>query len=126
MAIDERMAFLHLARHAIAADGQITRNEETRLEDCRREVGLIGRERPEDLPWQEAALRIQRPQSRRITYLALFGLLFADRYLDPSESGWIDELREVWHLDESFAKACLDLTVRQAALRQEAEALVMD
>lgn len=126
MAIDERMAFLHLARHAIAADGVITRDEEERLEDCRREAGLIGKERVEDVPWQEAAKRITGPQSRRITFLSLCGLLYADMHLDPAESTWIDDLRQLWGLDEPFAIACLDITARMATLRQEAERLIMD
>jgi uncharacterized tellurite resistance protein B-like protein len=126
MAIDERMAFLHLARHAIAADGVITRDEEEWVEDCRRAAGLIGRERLDNLPWQDAAGRIQRLQSRRITFLALCGLLYADQHLDDAEVAWIDALRQLWGLDEAFAEACLNLTARQAALRREAETLVMD
>jgi uncharacterized tellurite resistance protein B-like protein len=126
MAIDERMAFLHLARHAIAADGVITRDEEERLEDCRREAGLIGKERVEELAWQDAARRITSNQSQRITFLALCGLLYADQHLDPAESLWIDELRQLWGLDEPFAIACLNLTARMAALHKEADDLVMD
>ena len=126
MAIDERMAFLQLARHAIAADGVITQDEEDRLEDLRREAGMITKELPESAPWQKAATRIQNAQSRRITFLALCGLLYADYVLDESESVWIEEVRQVWALEPAFAKACLDLMSRQAKLRQEAIALVMD
>jgi hypothetical protein len=124
IAIDERIAFLHLARHAIAADGVITTDEETRLEDCRRMAGLIGKERAEDLPWQAAAQRIQNRQSRKVIFLSLCGLLYADQTLDPAEASWIDEVRQVWDLDEAFATACLDLTSRQAALQLEAADLV--
>jgi uncharacterized tellurite resistance protein B-like protein len=124
MTIDERMAFLQLARHAIAADGVVTPEEEERMEDCRRMAGMITPERPEAGLWQVGASRIKRPRSQRITFLALCGLLYADDRLDDSEAVWIDALRELWGMDKAFATACLDLNARQAALRREGLALI--
>jgi hypothetical protein len=124
---DEKKGFLELALLAVRADDCITTEEVQFVEEIRLGLGIdeesFINHILEDPSLEVAVKSFSNDDARRLAYLELVALTYADGEFDPSESAFLQKVQAAFDIDAGTRDAAHSWAQRMQGLREEAQRL---
>jgi uncharacterized tellurite resistance protein B-like protein len=124
----EKRGFLELALLAVRADDAITTEEVQFVEELRLGLGISEEDFVQhilaDPDFAQAVAAFELDESRRLAFLELVALMYADGQYDPAESQFLRRLQAAFAIDEEAARLHHGWARRLLQLRSEALTLI--
>ncbi|MEB3329501.1 MAG: TerB family tellurite resistance protein [Candidatus Sericytochromatia bacterium] len=124
----EKRGFLDLALLAVRADDAITTEEVQFVEELRLGLGISEEDFVQhilsDPDFERAVASFELDESRRLAFLELVALMYADGQYDPAESLFLRRVQAAFGLDEQVARLHHGWARRYMQLRTDALALI--
>lgn len=124
----EKRGFLELALLAVRADEAITTEEVQFVEELRLGLGISEEDFVQhilaDPNLDEAVGCFSHDEGRRLAFLELVALVYADGQYDPAESTFLRRVQQAFGLDEAAARSHHAWARRLTQLRTDALTLI--